>query len=168
MSGIGWLMEPLEQYFPLIVCLLLLAILVALVVIIVAFARMRTEPMIVDTTNLDTVLARIEQSAEHAANVSAVIGLVRQLDANPDALELIKNYPETVRAAAWLHHINLLGADLRYAQQRLSDAHQGKIRDFTRSNQQIVDEYQQKVDAIRTKLDAAIMVSGQSEARKVP
>ena len=111
---------------------------------------------------LEAVIHRIGAAAAHHADVSAVVELVRQLDANPDALELIKSYPETVRAAAWLHYVNSLGASLQVAQNCLRKAHDGSYdRSYLYGHNAAVDDWQKRVDALRVKLDAAIAASGQ-------
>ncbi len=112
------------------------------------------------TAELKKVIDEIGQAARHHADVSAVVELVRQLDADPDALELIKSYPETVRAAAWLHYINQLGVALQAAQVKLQKAHDGELDAlYSYSHREAVTDQQQRVDNLRTKLDAAITAS---------
>ncbi len=124
-----------------------------------------TQPDLVLINLLNDAIEGFGKAAQHHIDVSAVVKLVQQLDADPNALELIKSYPETVRAAAWLHYINTLGADLRRAQQRLSESHAGK--GYVEPVPQYIDRDQARVDALRTKLDKAVEASGQTGLRPV-
>ena len=127
---------------------------------IILFALLRkqqTAPkMISIAPGVDEAIERLKQSVEHHVDVSAVVGMINSFDTHPGALERLKNYPEDVRAAAWLHYINGLGAALQRAQKSLKQALEEKY---------ITDPYieltQRKVDTIRAKLDAAIAASGQ-------
>ena len=122
-----------------------------------------TDVRITMTTELDRAIERIDMAIRHHTDVAAVVEMVRQLDANPDSLELIKSYPETVRAAALLHYTNILGSSLQAAQNRLSAAYNSSSvykRDF-------INVAQREVDALRSKLDAAIQASGQNGLRSV-
>lgn len=145
--------------------LLLIVVVIMLIMIFIKLSRPRPVGL---TLEVDAAINRLKAGIEHTVHVSAVLKLIEQIDQNPDSLELIKSYPETVRAAAWVHHINLLGGDLQSAQQRLSHAHRGTGPFAHYSNRQDFIKYeQQQVDAIRTKLDAAIKASGQSGLRVV-
>lgn len=115
------------------------------------------------STQVSEAIQEIDRAISHHVDVSAVAEMVRQLDADPDVLELIKSYPETVRAAAWLHYINTLGADLQHAQKGLSKAHAL----YSNPQSPSTIQAQANVDAIRAKLDAAIKASGQSGLRPV-
>lgn len=121
--------------------------------------------------DLSNQLQQLKEAAEHYADVSAVVTMMRQLDElDEDALELIKSYPETVRAAALLHYINILGSDLQVAQQSLSNAHTGKdawYHSGYNSPAAMLEGRQKHVDTIRAKLDAAVKLSGQSGLRAV-
>lgn len=162
-----------EMLIPSIVLISLLALItVTLIALLVVLIRNKSKPAVitVDTTQFDAELERIMSATAHAADVSAVLKLMEQLDDNEDALELIKSYPETVRAAAWLHYINTLGADLQAAQKDLSDAHQGKGRFQYHHGYMLADlrkGTQEHVDMIRAKLDKAVAASGQSGLRLV-
>lgn len=142
--------------------LLLATVTVSMAIIIgllVALLRKSTgtDVRIMMTTEFDQAIERLDAAIKHHTDVAAVVEMVRQLDANPDALELIKSYPETVRAAAWLHYINALGSDLQDAQKRLSVYH----RMYSMTSLTVQDA-QRKVDALRNKLHAAIKASGQT------
>ena len=101
----------------------------------------------------------LKAAAQHYADVSAVVEMMRQLDElDEDAVALLKSYPETVRAAAWLHYTNVLGADLQHAQKQLSMAHQT----YQRADSHNVKAAQAHVDSVRAKLDHAVQLSGQS------
>jgi len=165
MSGITQLVELLSPYLPLVVVILLLLI---LVVAVVALHRMRSQSvnLAMDTGAIDDAIERLQHSVAHVVDVSAVVELIAQLDANPDAIELLKDYPEKVRAAAWLHYINKLGSDLQHAQNILSSAHRGEINyGYERSKH--ISNAQRHVDEVRAKLDAAITASGQPRLHKV-
>lgn len=139
--------------------ILLTAVLVALIILIVlARRRAPLEPNI--GSELGAAIERLGAAARHHADVSAVVEMVRQLDADPDALELIKSYPETIRAAAWLHYINSLGATL----QSLQD-NEARVR--REGYMTMADNCQSQVAAVREQLDAAIAASGQSGLRSV-
>lgn len=155
------------------IAVLLVGILIVLIVIFVALWRrnhMMARPLAVDSVSLASALEQIKEASAHAASVSAVLSLMDQLEDNPDALELIKSYPETVRAAAWLHYINILGADLQAAQVQLSHAHRGTgpYQHYSPTSlQQFRMDCQDQVNIIRGKLDAAIKASGQTGLRPV-
>jgi len=155
---------------PLLIVILLTLVLVALVVIaFILVKRRKPISLVVDTTNFENHLEHVMASTAHAAEVSAVLGLMKQLDDQPDSLALIQSYPETVRAAAWLHYINRLGSDLQYAQKQLSDAHQrkGSYSSPYADIDRLRNACQQHVDSVRAKLDRAIAASGQVGLRKV-
>lgn len=108
-------------------------------------------------------IADLGKSARHYADVSAVLGLMDQITEHPDVINKLREYPETVRAAAWIHCINRLGGDLQDAQDSLSIVH--KNPDYHHGGPSgkkgAIDRAQAHVDGIRTKLDAAIAASGQ-------
>ncbi len=143
-----------------IVLLVLLAnIILILVLILMQLIRNRKSTQVQLSINLTNQIQRLEAAAQHHADVSAVVTMIQQLDElDEDVLELIKSYPETVRAAAWLHYVNVLGSDLQAAQLALSKVH----RDHSDPNGPTIKAAQTKVDAIRVKLDKAIAASGQS------
>jgi hypothetical protein len=159
------IVELLMQYSPIVVIALLAVI--AAILLIIALKPVRqnqVRPLTVDAVALGEAVDRIKVEAHHAADVSAVLKLMEQLDGQPDALELIKSYPKTVQAAAWLHYINTLGASLQAAQVRLQQAHDGTYNasDYGHvTRPSVIDTEQKRVDTIRAKLDAAIVASGQ-------
>ena len=107
---------------------------------------------------LSRQIDELKAAAQHYADVSAVVEMMRQLDElDEDAVALLKSYPETVRATAWLHYTNVLGADLQHAQKQLSMAHQT----YQRADSHSVKAAQAHVDSVRAKLDHAIKLSGQ-------
>lgn len=110
---------------------------------------------------IDEAAERLAAAVKHHVDVSAVVEMVRQLDADPNALELIKTYPETVRVAAWLHYIDTLGASLQTAQTRLGRAYAEGSMAY------VIESYKQQVDDIRAELDAVLKASGQSGLRAV-
>lgn len=118
------------------------------------------------SAGIDEAITRLGQATQHYVDVNAVVAMVRQLDEHPDALELIKSYPESVRAAAWLHCINTLGSSLQEAQSQL--AQKNKMRgQFGGTWEGDVKRAQRYVDDIRAKLDAAVSASGHSGIRSV-
>lgn len=142
-------------------------VLVAIFILLWVFTQRKAAPQrdVSLRDELDAIVDRLGRAIQHHADVSAVIGLIRQLDADPEALELIKSYPETVRAAAWLHYINTLGAALHHAQKKLSYQYQA---DDGNDRYNLVSSRQKQVDDIRAKLDAAaIAASGRGGLRAV-
>ena len=124
--------------------------------------------------DLSDQIQQLKEATEHFVDVSAVVIMMRQLDElDEDALELIKSYPETVRAAALLHYVNVSGADLQAAQKSLSRAHQGQDQWYSyggvgvSSQSHLIQARQQHVDTIRAKLDHAIELSGHTGLRAV-
>lgn len=158
--------------FALSIAILLVVIVALLIGLLIMLAKRRNPtPVVLDTSGFTAELDRIMTSTAHAADVSAVLGLMEGLEEHPDALALIQDYPKTVQAAAWMHYINRLGSDLQAAQTMLSHAHQqtgpyapnkyfGNITSAQKAQQQLVD-------MIRTKLDAAVVASGGSHMRPV-
>lgn len=146
----------------LLVMIFFVGIIVGIMLVVAKRLRvMRQPPVVIDLT---PQIQQLQAAVEHHADVSAVVAMVRQLDAlDENALTLIKSYPETVRAAAWLHYINTLGADLQHAQQQLSAAHQM----YRRADSINVEAAQAHVDSIRDKLDRAVELSGQTGLRVV-
>lgn len=146
---------------------LLAAVVVMLVVIVVVLTRRNHSHHVRVGVDLTAPLAEIERALSHHTDVSAVVQMVRQIDElDEDAMELLKSYPENVRAAAWLHRINCLGADLQAAQQKLSDSHQGKgsyssVMLTTTSLDAHRKRNQELVDEISNKLNSAIETSHQ-------
>lgn len=142
----------------------LLLIVVLLVVIALILWKGRTTHLRAQLSiGLGDQITELQRAAEHHADVSAVVSMVRQLDEmDEDAVALLGSYPESVRAAAWLHYINRLGSDLQAAQQRLSDAHQheGAYAHFYGDITTARQSCQQHVDDVRAKLDKAIELSG--------
>ena len=157
--------------FALSVILLLVIAALLVGVLVVLVKRHNPTTVVLDTTGFTAELDRIMKSTAHAAEISAVLGLMKDLEDNPDAVALIAEYPKTVQAAAWLHYINRLGSDLQAAQTMLSHAHQqtgpyaaGRFYGNIGSAQKA---QQQHVDIVRAKLDAAIVASGGSHLRPV-
>jgi hypothetical protein len=124
-------------------------------------------PVIIDTTNYDDLLLRAKNAVAHVTIVSEVYALVENLDGNPDALELLKKYPETVRAAAWLHYINILGDDLHAADDALSLAHRLDANYLGTSKGYRIETAQNHVNSLRIELDEAVKRSGQPSLRLV-
>ncbi len=107
---------------------------------------------------LDTVQRKPDAVTQHHMAVSAVVEMIRQLDtAEPDALKALEQYPEQVRAAAWVHYINTLGASLKEAQDYLAYCH----KTYRSPGSPTIREAQTKVDSLRARLDAAVEASGQ-------
>lgn len=135
---------------------LIVLIVIAGLLALMLLTRRRDQLVEVQVTGVDEAIVRLGRAVEHHVDVSAVVSLIRQIEQHPDALEQLRHYPETVRAAAWLHYINCLGADLQAAQSELS-----RMQQTYSPRVSYVTDAQEKVDAIRSKLDAAIMASGQ-------
>lgn len=141
-----------------VLLVLLVNIILILVLILMQLIRNRKSTQIQLSVDLTNLIQRLEAATRHHADVSAVVTMIQQLDElDEDVLELIRSYPETVRAAAWLHYVNVLGSDLQAAQLALSKAH----RNHSDPNGLTIKSAQAKVDAIRVKLDKAIAASGQ-------
>ena len=141
-------------------------VLVAIFILLWVTAQRKADPQL-DVRlrdELDAIVDRLGRAVQHHVEVSAVVELVRQLDADPKALELIKSYPETVRAAAWLHYINTLGEALQHSQKRLSDQYRN---DDGKDRYSYVSSAHKQVNAIRAELDAAIAASGGGGLRAV-
>ncbi len=129
-------------------------------------ALLRKRSTSVDPTlvaQLDAATERLGAAVRHHVDVNAVVEMIRQMDAmDTDALELLKQYPATVQAAAWTHYIDTLGESLVVAQNNLRNNH-----DWYGANDRMTMSSQQTVDAIRAKLDAAVKASGQTGLRAV-
>lgn len=141
-------------------------VLVAIFILLWVTAQRKADPQL-DVRlkeELNAIIDRLGRAVQHHVEVSAVVELVRQLDADPKALELIKSYPETVRAAAWLHYINTLGAALQHSQKRLSDQYRN---DDGKDRYSYVSSAHKQVNAIRAELDAAIAASDGGGLRTV-
>lgn len=145
--------EFLNQYGVLIA----LGLIVILLVIITVQLRHRTRP----TLQADEAGAAFERALQvlgettgHYADVSAVLAMVRQIDEmDEDAVRLLESYPDSVRAAAWLHYINNLGAALQAEQDNL------------RRNFQVYGNgmgVEERIRELRSKLDDAIAQSRQT------
>ena len=157
--------------FALSIVLLIVIAALLIGVLIVLVKRRKPTTVVLDTTGFTAELDRIMKSTAHAAEVSAVLGLMKDLEDYPDALALIAEYPKTVQAAAWMHGINQLGSDLQAAQTMLSHAHQqtgpyapGKFYGNLAASQ---EAQQRHVDNVQAKLDAAVVASGGSHLRPV-
>ena len=154
--------------FALSIVLLIVIAVLLIGVLIVLVKRRKPTTVVLDTTGFTAELDRIMKSTAHAADVSAVLGLMEGLQEHPDALALIQDYPKTVQAAAWMHYINRLGSDLQAAQTMLSHAHQ---QTGPYMHEYRIDEArkacQQHVDNLQSKLDAAVKASGGSHLRPV-
>lgn len=85
----------------------------------------------------------------------AVTKLARQLSADPEPMKQAKMHAESIRAAAWLHYIELLGKDLRKAQEVLSNTQRWHMANSYEFSFYVGPE-QHAVDTIRAKLDAAV------------
>lgn len=147
----------------LVVIAVLLLVVIVLLILLPRRRWISQYELTLDPTMREQV-ADIGKGIRHHAEVSAVLGLMDQLAEQPDAVERLRDYPETVRAAAWLHYINRLGSDLQKAQTELSTVHQTPDYRYSMLNtkSQAINAAQQHVDAIRRKLDAAIEASGQT------
>ena len=152
-----------------VIVILLFVIIVLLLVAVTLLANLARRPRTVtyelgvDPTFRQQV-AEIGKGVRHYADVSAVLGLLEQIEERPDIVERLREYPETVRAAAWLHYIDRLGHDLQQAQQVLSSEHQtDPSRYYNREagKKTRINNAQEHVNSLRVKLDAAIAASGQ-------
>ena len=105
--------------------------------------------------NPDTI-NKLQQAAEHYADVSAVVSMVRQLNELDDvAIEQLKQYPEAVQAAALIHYINCLGAALQ--------AEQSKLEENFRCNRPELAKWNRgRIDELRKLLDEAVAMSKQT------
>jgi hypothetical protein len=167
-NSTDWLVMS-NQFAPSIIAALLVIIVALFIVaLIVLVKRRKPTTVVLDTTGFTVELDRIMKSTAHAAEVSAVLGLMKDLEDYPDALALIAEYPKTVQAAAWMHGINQLGSDLQAAQTMLSHAHQqtGPYLHEYRIGE-VRKACQQHVDILQGKLDAAVKASGGSHLRPV-
>lgn len=127
----------------------LLVFLIILVVLAVLVRRAQRQVSV--RLYVDDAVDRLYRAAEHYADVSSVVAMMRQLDElDTGAIELIKSYPKAVQAAALLHFSNVLGADLQAAQRELSESHQRMDLTY------VIDHRQERVDMIRAKLDKVV------------
>jgi hypothetical protein len=151
-----------------ILLVLLLVAVVALIVIAVLLSKLLKRQQVTQyELTLDPrftkQIADLGKSVRHHADISAILGIMDKLTEDPTAIERLREYPETVRAALWLHYVKCLGDDLRQAQDELSRVHQARDYEFhgpSGKNSAIVTA-QAHIDGIRKKLDAAIAASGQ-------
>ena len=135
------------------ITLLLALVLVALTVLILRKPVAPPEFTVVDS--VDTI-NKLQQAAEHYADVSAVVSMVRQLNELDDvAIEQLKQYPEAVQAAALIHYINCLGAALQ--------AEQSKLEENFRCNRPELAKWNRgRIDELRKLLDEAVAMSKQT------
>ena len=147
-----------------VVAITILLAVIAIALVVLVLRRTAIQPAArIDTLSLMDAVKKIRDEAQHYADVSAVVELVRQLDADPDALELIKTYPATVQAAARLHYINSLGADAKVAHDYLSNMHHS----YSSHEAGPTVTAQKKVDAIHAKIEVAVKASGQGRIRAI-
>lgn len=106
------------------------------------------------------VINEIREVADHEAVVSAVVKLVRQLDTDPDALQLVNSFPKTVQAAALMHYANELGSALHTLQ-----AKEAEMLKAQRPN--AAADVQRLIAKVRQQLDAVVAASGQTWPRSV-
>ncbi len=107
--------------------------------------------------DIDNAIKSLDATIGHHVQVSAVLAMVKQIEeGDPNAVKLLKLYPEQVRAAAWLYTINKLGVDIKAETDKLSGAHKtfGANHPYTK-------DVQASLDAMYTKLGAATAASGQ-------
>ncbi len=164
-----WIINPLIESFVLwLACGIFALVVLAFIAVVLLARRPVTPPPREVSIDLTSQIAQIERASAHHADVSAVVSMVREIEKlDEDAVALLQNYPKAIQAAAWLHLINLLGADLQVAQQELSNANRSK-GGFSRANGFYGDinaarrGCQQHVDNLRAKLDAASKQSGQA------
>lgn len=143
----------------------IIAILLALIVILLAvIAFGQVHPHYEEQVAIDAsaILREVELATRHYVNVSAVVEMVQQLEElDENALERLKSYPESVRAAAWLHYINQLGSALQHVQADLNQSY------VVSSLATLQTQRKAKVDELRSLLDKAILQSGQTGLRVV-
>lgn len=147
--------------------LLVIAVLLAIAVFLL-IAIMRRPTTVTYELSLDpTFREQIEslgRSAQNHFDVNAILALIGQIEEQPDGvIEQLREYPATVQAAAWLHYIDRLGADLQQAQGELSKAHQKDFSYLHNSEslkQSEIQSAQRHVDNLRAKLDKAVSISG--------
>lgn len=162
-------MSSINQFSSLLTLSGVVAVVALLVVIaVLLWKNLERHPQVRLSFELQEQINLLRRAAEHYTNVSAVVAMLQQLDElDEDAVVLLSRYPQSVRAAAWLHYINCLGSDLQLAQQQLSDAHQGvgrysRANGFYSSLPDAREDCQTQVNDLRAKLDEAIKLSGQS------
>ena len=150
----------------------ILLILVVLLLVLVAalLVKAQRQPRIFEMQigidpQLEEQVRRINDGVRHNIDVSAILEMFTQIEQFSDEDRArLESYPETVRAAAWLHYINGLGRDLQHAQDELSQINRGPDHNFFLSGgkAETIKAAQLHVDGLRTKLDAAIAASGQT------
>lgn len=160
----------------LIVVIVLVAIVVVIVLLAVIATSIKKQQIIAyvePSSAAEAQITQLKEAANHYTDVSAVVAILNQLgQMDNDALERLKSYPETARAAALLHYVSILESDLEAAQESLSRAHTGKDRSYSyshiNSQSELINERQQHVNNLRDKLDEAVKLSGlQSGLRAV-
>jgi hypothetical protein len=163
------IIELLMQYSSLVIIALLVATVILMFVLVVKRPVQATaQPLTVDTMSLNEAVKQIRQEVHHAASVSAALKLIEQLDEHPDALELIKQYPRSVQAAAMMQSTSTLGSSLQTAQTRLQAAHDYKATGYSHAYKlQLIAEAQQIVDMVSAKLDAAVAASAKLNPHNV-
>ena len=155
---------PNETNLLLVAIVVLLVVAISLLAALVRRPRTITYELSLDPTFREQIEA-LGQSARQHVDINAIVTLISQIEEQPDdVLEQLREYPATVQAAAWLHYIDRLGADLQQAQQKLSDVHQDAPHRYVGGEdgkQSHVRQAQQHVDNLRAKLDTAVKASGQ-------
>jgi len=166
MSRITWLTEPIAQNYEFIVVVALTLIFLVIVVGMCILLRKQRAPLpvFIDTTDLDAVVTRAMSALAHATDVSAVVKLVNQLDEDPGALELLKSYPETVRAAALLHRVNTLGADSQAAHEVLSEANGLSTHSYNNDEKKRARAH---VEQVHAELNKAIELCNEANLSRV-
>ena len=146
------------------VIIAILLTLIVILLVVIAFGQ-KTHPHYDEQVAIDAsaILREVELATRHYVNVSAVVEMVQQLEElDEGALERLKLYPESVRAAAWLHLIDQLGQALRDAQTEFAQSYIGQAH--TAATRQ---HRKEKVEELRAMLDRAIELSVQTDLRVV-
>lgn len=143
---------------------LLLLIIIAMLILIAMLNKNTNANMAARVNNaIDGTIQRLDAAIEHHAEIDAILAIIKQIDdGNFDAVELLKQFPEKLCAAAWLYTINKLGADIEVETSRLSGAH----RTWGAHNNYTIG-VQASLDAMRAKLNAAIAASAKLDEHVV-
>lgn len=141
-----------RNYYSFIMIVWLAVPLSAVLLLAIAVRRLR---------NIRKLFVTGLSSNHNYGNIAAVLSYLHQLDElDEEAQKRLASYPDKVIAAARHHYVELLASDLEKAQLALSRAHNGDDWTVLVKQSELIEDRQEHVDLLFTKLTAAVQLNG--------
>lgn len=153
-------MSALSEIILVILGLSILAIIALLIALLVSVRRRPHAANLTISDETRDVIASLYREVENGATVHAAIGLIEDLEGNPEALERLRAYPAIVQAACLNAQLNAAQRDLDVALAALS---------HTRETQPwYAEDHEKRVEHLQKEIGRLVAASTQAGSNKPP